>query len=212
VLMDVQMPEMDGLMTTEQIRQRWPATEQPYIIAITANAMQGDREACLTAGMNDYLSKPIRNEQLIQALQQCHLYFEAIAPIPPASEQSTPPPTSLKLSTTIDELALEALCSEAGDPDLLVELVNCYLKEAPKLLEKIQRAIAHKDAIALRHASHTLKSSSATLGAIRLPKLCAELEERARQGTTENTESQLAQLIAEYKRVVTALQLKIRQS
>jgi PAS domain S-box-containing protein len=210
VLMDVQMPEMDGLMTTEQIRQRWSAAEQPYIIAITANAMQGDREACLAAGMNDYLSKPIRNEQLVQALQQCHLYFEAIAPIPPASEQSTHLLTSLKLSATIDEPALEALCSEAGDPDLLVELVNCYLKEAPKLLEKIQRAIAQKDAIALRHASHTLKSSSATLGAIRLPKLCAELEKLARQGTIENTETQLIQLIAEYRRVSIALQLKIR--
>ncbi|MBD2057343.1 response regulator [Oculatella sp. FACHB-28] len=211
VLMDVQMPEMDGLMTTEQIRQRWSAAQQPYIIAITANAMQGDREACLTAGMNDYISKPIRNEQLVQALQQCHLYVEAIAPISLASEQSTHLPTSLKLSTTIDEPALEALCSEAGDPDLLVELVNCYLIEAPKLLEKIQKAIAQKDAIVLRHASHTLKSSSATLGAIRLPKLCAELEKLARQGTTENTEAQLVQLISEYRRVSIALQLKTRE-
>jgi CheY-like chemotaxis protein len=71
VLMDVQMPEMDGLEATRQIRARWPNAEQPRIIAMTANAMQGDREICLEAGMDDYVSKPIRVEELIQALARC---------------------------------------------------------------------------------------------------------------------------------------------
>jgi CheY-like chemotaxis protein len=71
VLMDVQMPEMDGLEATRQIRARWPAAEQPRIIAMTANAMQGDREICLEAGMDDYVSKPIRVEELVQALSRC---------------------------------------------------------------------------------------------------------------------------------------------
>jgi CheY-like chemotaxis protein len=71
VLMDVQMPEMDGLEATRQIRARWPAAEQPRIIAMTANAMQGDREVCLEAGMDDYVSKPIRVQELIQALARC---------------------------------------------------------------------------------------------------------------------------------------------
>jgi PAS domain S-box-containing protein len=204
VLMDIQMPEMDGLMTTEQIRQHGLKIEQPYIIAITANAMQGDREDCLAAGMNDYLSKPIRTEQLIHALQQCHLYVEAIAPI----SSSQPALPSLKLSETIDEAALQALCDEA-DNDVLIELVNCYLNETPKLLKAIQGAIAKQDAIALRHASHTLKSSSATLGAIHLPKLCAELEKLADQGEIANLETQIAQLTAEYKRVAAALQLQV---
>jgi PAS domain S-box-containing protein len=76
VLMDAQMPEMDGLEATRQIRNRWPAAEQPRIIALTANAMQGDREICLEAGMDDYVSKPIRVEELIQALARC----EPVAP------------------------------------------------------------------------------------------------------------------------------------
>ncbi|HWI11402.1 MAG TPA: response regulator, partial [Burkholderiaceae bacterium] len=68
VLMDVQMPEMDGLEASRRIRARWPAGERPRIVAMTANAMQGDREMCLDAGMDDYLTKPIRVDQLVEAL------------------------------------------------------------------------------------------------------------------------------------------------
>jgi len=71
VLMDVQMPEMDGLTTTQQIRERWLPENRPYIIAVTANAMNGDREECLQMGMDDYLSKPIRIEKLVQVLNRC---------------------------------------------------------------------------------------------------------------------------------------------
>ena len=70
VLMDVQMPEMDGLEATRQICSRWPRGERPHIVAMTANAMQGDRERCLEAGMDDYVSKPIRVEELISALDR----------------------------------------------------------------------------------------------------------------------------------------------
>lgn len=68
--MDVQMPEMDGLEASRTITGRWPAGERPHIIAMTANAMQGDRDLCLAAGMDDYLTKPIRVERLVEALQQ----------------------------------------------------------------------------------------------------------------------------------------------
>jgi CheY-like chemotaxis protein len=70
VLMDVQMPEMDGLEASRRINQRWPNARRPYIVAMTANAMQGDREACLAAGMDDYVTKPIRVDALVEALLQ----------------------------------------------------------------------------------------------------------------------------------------------
>jgi CheY-like chemotaxis protein len=81
VLMDVQMPEMDGLEATRQICARWPVGERPRIIAMTANAMQGDREMCLAAGMDDYVSKPIRVEELVQALSRCQPAALGSAPV-----------------------------------------------------------------------------------------------------------------------------------
>jgi CheY-like chemotaxis protein len=76
--MDVQMPELDGLETTRQIRARWASNAQPHIIAMTVNAMQGDREACLAAGMNDYVSKPIKVQELTKALEHGHLSRDGV--------------------------------------------------------------------------------------------------------------------------------------
>jgi CheY-like chemotaxis protein len=79
ILMDVQMPEMDGLEATKAICSRWPAGERPRIVAMTAGAMQGDREMCLAAGMDDYVSKPVRVDELVQALERCTSLAQARA-------------------------------------------------------------------------------------------------------------------------------------
>jgi PAS domain S-box-containing protein len=164
VLMDVQMPEMDGLTATRQICQEWILTNRPRIIAMTANAMQEDRQACLNAGMDDYISKPIRIHELIQALLQCRsqLQYE----LSPLSQPSG-----------IDIQALQLLCQGVGnDTELVAEIIKCYLAETPKLLQMMENAIAQSDLELLRRAINSLNSSSETLGAKHLSYLCNELE------------------------------------
>ncbi|MUL38497.1 response regulator [Gloeocapsopsis dulcis] len=193
VLMDVQMPEMDGLTATRHIRQEWSQSQRPWIIAMTANAMQGDCEECINAGMDDYLSKPIRVEEMFQSLSNCQ--------------------TSSFQGSAIDTKALQSLRDMAGEnaPEMLVEVIDSYLEDAPKLLHAISTAIAQGDAAALRQATHTLNSTSATLGATTLSKFCKELEVTGRAGTIEGASEKLPQLAAESERVKAALQVERQQ-
>jgi PAS domain S-box-containing protein len=197
ILMDVQMPEMDGLTTTRTICERWEAAQRPWIVAMTANAMQGDREQCLAAGMDDYVSKPIQFEGLIQALSRCK----------PKSTMTAKQP-ALGSGETIDRKTLQTLREMlGGDADAgMAELIACYLASAPKLLQAIYAAVVDDDATGLNHAAHTLKSSSASLGALTLSHFCRELEAIARSGTIVDGKEIVPLLEAEYKRVTTALQ------
>jgi CheY-like chemotaxis protein/HPt (histidine-containing phosphotransfer) domain-containing protein len=230
VLMDVQMPNMDGLTVTKRICQEWSnqqadgiAATRPRIIAMTANTMQGDREECINAGMDDYLSKPIRLEDLIQALGQCQPnrdgenfstqtqdYQQTMTPgvystrlSPPHSGTPAPP-------HPIDAKVLQSFRDMAGETAdlILAEMIDCYLEEAPKLLSAIAKAIDQKDAVQLRSGAHNLKASSATLGAITLSNLCRKLEVMSRIGNTEYGVDKLPQLEAEYERVKVALQIE----
>ncbi|MBD2312906.1 PAS domain S-box protein [Desertifilum sp. FACHB-1129] len=202
ILMDVQMPEMDGLEATRQIRAFYKGT-QPWIIAMTANAMQGDREECLSAGMNDYVSKPVRLEHLKQALCK--------SPIPPDLEDSPPP--SLNLPDPVSIAALKDLIGDVP-PEAIRDLIDCYLQESPYWIENMQTAIAQSDIPALYRAAHTLKSSSASFGATHLVQRCQEIEQLTRFSPelVDNSQqlaliqSQVAALVAEYERVKIALQ------
>ena len=200
ILMDVHMPEMDGLTTTRYICERWETEQRPWIVAMTANAMQGDREQCLTAGMDDYVSKPIQVERLIQALSRC-------------KPNSVIAAKQLALTTRepIDRYTLQTLHAMLGsDADAgMAALIACYLTDAPKLLQAIHAAVADDDAIALNQAAHTLKASSASLGAMGLSHFCQELEAFARTGAIVNGVGIVPLLHDEYKRVMTALQLEI---
>jgi len=202
VLMDVQMPQMDGLAATRRICQEWPHTARPRIIAMTANAMQGDREECLNAGMDDYVSKPIRVEELILALSKCQ-------PKAGSRELDYSP-----LPDTIDAKLLQSFRDMLGNNTeiILGEMIDCYLEDAPKLLQVIATSIAQGDAIALRQAAHTLKSSSATLGATTLSLLCQELEAISRTGNTNMGSDKVPQMEAEYERVKAALQKEQKQA
>lgn len=225
ILMDVQMPEMDGLTATRQIRQSIPAAQQPYIIAITASAMQGDREDCLESGMDDYLSKPIRREELIEALLKLQTatdlpkgYGESgQSPVPethPGTGENQSLPTQLTVPTSaiapetvLDTEAMEALKEELGhDLELIQELIECYLEDSPQLIQTLQNALQSHDLVTLKRAAHTLKSSSATLGAIAFANLCERLEKRATGHTKEEISCLVAQIALEYEIIKTALQ------
>lgn len=162
--------------------------QRPRIIAMTANAMQGDRQECLAAGMDDYISKPIQMEELIQALRKCQ----------PGGVRS------------IDIGVLQSLRNMVGEKagPVLAELIDCYLEDAPKLVQAIRAAVVRGDAKQLRFCTHTLKSSSATLGATTLANLCKELEVMSQSEKIEGGLNKLPQLKAEYARVEAALQIE----
>ncbi len=211
VLMDVQTPEMDGLQATRELRQRLAAERQPYIIAMTANAMTEDREVCLAAGMDDYLSKPVRVQDLIDALLRAwERIAGAEAPALPAtsveeaepSESATPPahqPAANGAQTVLDRSAVDNLIElVGGNPAYLVELIDSVLEDAPGALQRMQQAAAEGDAGTLRLTAHTLKSNGADFGGTAFAALCRELEEQAAKGQVSGAAGLVQQIVAAY--------------
>jgi PAS domain S-box-containing protein len=224
VFMDCQMPEMDGFTATRLIRERemhhWsmandqsretdsaPAStsmtndqvpmtaSRVPIIALTAHAMQGDRELCLVAGMDDYLTKPFTLTQLEQVLarwipqrttsrDQGEMESPHALTQPAGSEsQSAPPQAGTRAdqsigSAILDPSALAAIrvLQRPGHPDILTRIVSQYLEMSPAMVDRIRRAVLSQDAVELRASAHQLKSSSAQLGASALAADCRELE------------------------------------
>jgi PAS domain S-box-containing protein len=189
VLMDVEMPEMDGLEASRRIHAEWLNDRRPRIIAMTANAMQGDRETCLAAGMDDYLSKPIRRDELAAALER--------APALGASPSDT--------EDALDPAALEALEAATDDPAFVAELVETFRRDAPKLLEAMRSSPEGGDGETLRRAAHTLKSNARTFGAGSLADLCEELEATATAGARDNVTALVHRIETEFARVDAAL-------
>ncbi|MBU7583209.1 MAG: PAS domain S-box protein [Nostoc sp. TH1S01] len=212
VLMDIHMPEMDGLETSKIISQQWDTSTRPYIIAITANAMRGDREACLAAGMDDYISKPIQMAELVQALSKCQPCTLTTAParqICQSTQQSQPTTLNLAISA-IDRKVLQSLHQMlAGDQVAFTELLHCYFLEAPKLIQEIQASVVAEDTETLWKTAHKLKSSSASVGATNLAQLCKQLEAKGRSNNPLGCANILPQLQHEYEQVKTELQLEL---
>jgi CheY-like chemotaxis protein/HPt (histidine-containing phosphotransfer) domain-containing protein len=216
VLMDVQMPTMDGLEATRRIHQQWPEARRPYVVAATANAMREEREACLAAGMSDYLSKPIRIEELAAALSRCRPH---LSPPPPApgresgggSQASSPEPEPQGPPLPAGVLrpaALECLMDTIGDddPDVLAALIDTFLRDAPRLIDGARRGLQHGQADEVRRAAHTLKSNGAAFGATSFSELSRELEALARSGALEGAAELIERVEAEYESVRIALE------
>ncbi len=201
ILMDMQMPEMDGLEATHHIRRKWPE-HGPRIIAMTANATKEDRQACLDAGMNDYLAKPIRVEELVAALNKSHPLAESTVPAPSTSGSTG--------TASLDPAAIGNLLNLiGGDKDGLADLISSFLDDTPRLLGDLRRALNTGDVDLLRRAGHTLKSSSRDFGATHLSQLGQQLEVLGKDKTLIGATELVAQAEAEYEWVRVALE-KIR--
>jgi CheY-like chemotaxis protein/HPt (histidine-containing phosphotransfer) domain-containing protein len=182
VLMDCQMPHMDGFEATRLIRKlelERSGSKRVPIIALTANAMEGDRERCLAAGMDDYLAKPFKKEALRAVLERWTAHGKAAAQPAPSLADA---PAESTHSATIDSGALDRIrvLQMPGAPDLVRKIVDLYMKDAPRLMQVMKGAIATSDIAELQRAAHTLKSSSENLGAIAFADLCRQIEVDAR--------------------------------
>jgi two-component system sensor histidine kinase/response regulator len=197
VLMDCQMPVMDGFAATAEIRrhqqqQRGRARSLP-IIAITANALQGDRESCLAAGMDDYLSKPFTQQALGQTISR---WISLPRMAVPPDEASDAPPPAAPVPEQINRQALNnirALSATNGNA-LLERVLQAYLEDTPTHLHTIRQAIANGNTSQMRKAAHSLKSSSANVGADALAQRCKELEQLGRNDTTAGAAVLLAEM------------------
>jgi len=196
LLMDCQMPVVDGFAATARIREREGAARHTPIIAMTASAMMGDREKCLAAGMDDYVTKPVSPETLEEALRRW-LRRPAAPPEPsvPAPPEEAPSP--------LDGAVIESLFSIDEDGTLLGEVIDTFLRIAPKRLETLRRA---GDPGSLERAAHSFLGSCANLGARRMAELCARLERLGRAGSTEGAAEVVAALDAEHAVVRRALE------
>lgn len=204
ILMDCRTPGLDGFAATRIIRQVERISQRRIpIIAMTANAMQGDRDACIAAGMDDYMSKPVRLDTLREILDRW-LSLQSNETVPAAADlPGNDPEIDL-----LDDSVLAALreLEVAGEPHFLSDLIDIYFNDTPKLIDAMRAAIAQGHTSRLHHTAHTLKGSSSSIGARSVAKLCTELEELGRAGTIAGACEWLLKVEAEYERVKPALE------
>jgi signal transduction histidine kinase/CheY-like chemotaxis protein len=207
VLMDCQMPDMDGFEATAAIRTRESQTGGHLpIVAMTAHAMQGARERCLAAGMDDYISKPVAVEEFKRVLHKWT--SAAMAPCNAVSQPTSAVSQPLSgQAFPIDATAFAALqeLAEADAPPFVFTLVEEFLRDATAYLAAVCCAAEAADAPALEHAAHSLKSASASLGALDMAALCQRLQELGHTGTVGGAAALLPQLTDEFMRVRQAL-------
>lgn len=199
VLMDVQMPHLDGVDTTRRIRAELPSDRQPWIIAMTANALKGDREHYLAQGMNEYLSKPVRLNELAQLLGEVQILTseaEHEGDVRPALDKERDEP----LASPVD---LEAFFQMLGveDWELLLDILPAFAKEAWNQLRQMRTAVAEQNLDQLERASHMVKGSAASVGAVPFAKMAARINKQARLGVLPEDTAVIEQLEAELTRI-----------
>jgi diguanylate cyclase (GGDEF)-like protein/PAS domain S-box-containing protein len=209
ILMDVQMPEMDGMEAARAVRSSiWhdlakngDSPTQPYIIAMTANAMQGDREACLAAGMDDYISKPVQIDELSQVLKRA-----VQARLPERSKTQAIP--EISSSMVIDSEVFGRLQDGVGDENRsdLVSLVRDFLTESEQLAAEIQAASANGISEKIWRTAHSLKSISQMVGAMTLAQTCQAIELKGRTGDLGGISELIGKMEREFEAAQKAFQ------
>ncbi|MNS89307.1 Signal transduction histidine-protein kinase BarA [compost metagenome] len=208
ILMDCQMPEMDGFEATRRLRrmESEQGRSRTPIIALTANAILGDRELCLDAGMDDYLAKPYTRAALLALLARWRPSPSAPAP----AETVETVETAAAPGAILDAAALQNLRAmrRPGRPDVLGRIIDLFYSDAPRLLGQLEVAAEASDAAALQLAAHTLKSSCANVGALGLSATCREIEQYARGNDVGSALNHIRGIQQELDRVLAALAIE----
>ena len=211
VLMDCQMPVMDGFAATAAIRREEQEAGRPRtlpVIAITANALQGDREACLAAGMDDYLSKPFTQAELAGVIGRW-IALPLSASVHHGDAAPTLPPEAREViqRDVINAKALDnirALSRQGGDA-LVQKVVAAYVGDTPQHLRTLREAVGGQDAATIRRVAHSLKSASANVGADTLARLCKDLELMGRNASVAGAAPLLTDMEEEFQAVRASL-------
>ena len=203
ILMDCQMPVMDGFTATATIRERERQQQAARIpiIALTANAMEGDRERCLAAGMDDYLTKPFSHQALSEMLAHWCVPQDQRQPDAQAEVGERDKSSSSAATAQIDRDVWDAIAAiqKPGQPNVLHKIIGLYLTSSQAQVTQLRQAWQGRDADAIQATAHSLKSSSATLGAHRLATLAKQLEEACRTAHVEQSEGLITLIEIAYR-------------
>jgi two-component system sensor histidine kinase/response regulator len=204
VLMDVQMPEMDGYEATAEIRHREGLDKHTPIIAMTANVMRGDRERALETGMDDYVSKPVNLERLKEVLARWVSREEKKAEQGAYATEAA----AAASGPSIDHSVLDGLrdLQGEGEPDILCELIELFLADVPSQLDALREAVQSGDILSVKRIAHTLKGGSRNMGVVRMAAICAELEQIGRSETLAGAPVWISRLEEEFERVRVAFE------
>jgi signal transduction histidine kinase/CheY-like chemotaxis protein/HPt (histidine-containing phosphotransfer) domain-containing protein len=205
IFMDLSMPEMDGFTTTTNILEEFPENKRPVIVAMTANAFYEDKNECISKGMDDYIAKPLKLEEIHALVSDWakKIYKKKEDLIEQLKNEKRP-------SQIIDESKITFINDIQTPQDVIffIELLDIYITDMPKVIGKIKLAVDEKDHYKLRFYAHKLKGNSLTLGIDFFVKICSQLENAGKENKIDETTSQLCDaLIHDFEKIIKELEI-----